>query len=131
MQNKICVATVGCEHACLTPVLMLKQLTALSVVGCSLIVLLLALIIVFFPSQVTTLLSRYDKALASGVVSEQQLQQLQQQVSNQGSILRAAKEAAKAVAGDADSKAQVTSGAHLQFMPHQSSICALVIWILP
>ena len=73
--------------------------------------------------QVTTLLSRYDKALASAVVSEQQLQQLQQQVSNQGSVLRAAKEAAKAAAGDADSKAQVTSGAHLQ--------CSPVIFIHP
>lgn len=45
--------------------------------------------------QVTTLLSRHDKALAQGVVSEQQLQHLQQQVSNQGSVLRTAKEAAK------------------------------------
>ena len=47
-------------------------------------------------AQVTTLLTRHDKALAEGLVTEQQLQQLQQQVSNQGSVLRSAKEAAKA-----------------------------------
>lgn len=57
--------------------------------------------------QVTTLMSRHDQALAEGVVTEQQLQQLQQQVSNQGSVLRSAKEAAKADASQ-QSKHQVT-----------------------
>lgn len=57
--------------------------------------------------QVTTLLTRHDKALAEGVVTEQQLQQLQQQVSTQGSVLRSAKEAVKAVASQ-QSKHQVT-----------------------
>lgn len=57
--------------------------------------------------QVTTLLSRYDKALAEGVVTEEQLQHLQQQVSKQGSVLRLAKEAAKADASQ-QSKHQVT-----------------------
>ena len=57
--------------------------------------------------QGTTLLSRHDKALAEGVVTEEQLQQLQQKVSDQGSVLRAAKEAAKAE-GSQDSKQQVT-----------------------
>lgn len=61
--------------------------------------------------QVTTLMGRHDKALAEGVVTEQQLQQLQQQVSNQGSVLRSAKEAAKADASQ-QSKHQVT---HLVF----------------
>lgn len=56
--------------------------------------------------QVTTLLGRHDKALAEGVVTEQQLQHLQQQVSNQGSVLRVAKEAAKADASQ-QSKHQV------------------------
>ena len=55
----------------------------------------------------TTLLSRHDKALAEGVVTEQQLQHLQQQVSNQGSVLRAAKEGAKADASS-DTKHKVT-----------------------
>lgn len=52
-------------------------------------------------------MSRHDKALAEGVVTEQQLQQLQQQVSHQGSVLRSAKEAAKADASP-QSKHQVT-----------------------
>ena len=57
--------------------------------------------------QVTTLLTKHDQALAGGVVTEQQLQQLQQQVSNQGSVLRAAKEASKVDASQ-QSKLQVT-----------------------
>lgn len=57
--------------------------------------------------QVTTLLSRHDKALAEGEVNEQQLQQLQQKVSDQGSVLRAAKQAAKSD-GSQESKQQVT-----------------------
>ncbi|KAL3140446.1 hypothetical protein ABBQ38_004705 [Trebouxia sp. C0009 RCD-2024] len=55
--------------------------------------------------QVTTLLSRHDKALAEGEVNEQQLQQLQQKVSDQGSVLRAAKQAAKSD-GSQESKQQ-------------------------
>lgn len=58
--------------------------------------------------QVTTLMSRHDKALAQGLVSGQQLEHLQQQVLNQGSLLRSAKEAAKA-SDTQEAKEQVTS----------------------
>lgn len=57
--------------------------------------------------QVTTLMSKHDKALAQGLVSGQQLEHLQQQVSNQGSLLRSAKEAAKA-SDTQEAKEQVT-----------------------
>ena len=52
-------------------------------------------------------MSRHDKALAQGLVSEQQLVHLQQQVSNQGSVLRSAKEAAK-FSDTPEAKEQVT-----------------------
>ena len=57
--------------------------------------------------QVTTLLSRHDKALSEPATSQQQLQQLQQQVSDQGSAVKQAKAVAKE-AGSEEAKAQVS-----------------------
>ena len=57
--------------------------------------------------QVTTLLSRHDQALSQPAVSEEDLQQLQQRVSAQGSAVKDAKAAAKE-GSTPEAKAQVS-----------------------